>query len=439
MEPMDKLNFAPTLCRYCIGEERAVRPGSRVFDVARIREDFPILKISTDTGLPLAYLDNAATTQKPVAVLCALSEFYQFCNANVHRSLHFLADRATRAFESARRRIAQFIGGVDPRCIVFTRGTTESINLVAYSWARKFLRTGDEIVLTEMEHHSNLVPWLEVAKEKGVKIRYVRVLDDGTLDLEMYEKLLQGPVKLVAFTHMSNVLGTINPVRTMTEMAHRVGAIVLVDGAQSAPHIPIDVKELDCEFFAFSGHKMLGPTGIGVLYGKAQLLEAMDPFLTGGEMIQRVTLEGATWAEIPQKFEAGTPDISGAIGLGVAVDYLTELGMKAVHAWQKELTEFALAKLGECNGVRVLGPDTNRGGAVSFVVDGIHPHDLAQFLDREGIAIRAGHLCAQPLMHRFGVPAVSRASFYLYNTRDEVERLVEAIRKAQRYFSHGTR
>lgn len=407
-------------------------------DPEKIRRDFPILATLTDRGKPLAYLDNAATTQKPVTVLCALSDYYQFCNANVHRSLHYLAERATRAFERARERIAAFIGAPSARTVIFTRGATESINLVAYAWGRHVLQSGDEIVLTEMEHHSNLVPWQLLAKERGARLRFVPVFDDGTLDLEAYHRLLKGRVKLVAFTHASNVLGTVNPAKEMIAAAHAVGAIAVLDGAQSVPHQPVDVQALDCDFLAFSGHKMLGPTGIGVLYGRESLLEKMEPFLAGGEMINKVTLEEATWADLPQKFEAGTPHISGAVGLGAAVDYLTELGMDRVHAREEELTRAAIQRLSECRGVRVFGQAPQRGGAVSFEVEGVHPHDLAQFADREGVAIRAGHLCAQPLMRRLGVPAVARASFYFYNIPEEIERLVEAIHKAQRFFAHGT-
>lgn len=426
---------APGICSAC-GDRPVVR-GSRPMNIEDIRRDFPILSTITEHGRPLAYLDNAATTQKPTSVLCALSDYYQLCNANVHRSLHFLAERATRAFERARERIAAFIGAPSPRTVIFTRGATESINLVAYSWARRNLRQGDEIVLTEMEHHSNLVPWQLVAKDTGAQLKFVPVQGDGTLDLDVYRRLLKGRVKLVAFTHVSNVLGTVNPVKEMTAEAHAVGAVVLVDGAQSVPHQPVNVMDLDCDFLAFSGHKMLGPTGIGVLYGRESLLESMDPFLAGGEMINRVTLEDATWAELPQKFEAGTPHISGAVGLGAAVDYLVELGMDKVHAREVELTEEAVHRLGECSGVRVFGSAPQRGAAVSFDVEGVHPHDLAQFADREGVAIRAGHLCAQPLMRRLGVPAVARASFYFYNVPEEIDRLIEAIQKARKFFGHG--
>lgn len=424
------------ICAAC--GDRVIVPHSRSMDPRVLRRDFPILSTLTEHGKPLAYLDNAATTQKPLAVLCALSDYYQLCNANVHRSLHFLGERATRAFERARERIASFIGAPSPRTVIFTRGTTESINLVAYSWGRKFIGAGEEIVLTEMEHHSNLVPWQLLAKERGARLKFVPILDDASLDLDAYHRLLKGRVKLVAFTHVSNVLGTVNPAREMISAAHDAGAVVLVDGAQSVPHLPVNVSELECDFLAFSGHKMLGPTGIGVLYGRESLLNSMEPFLSGGEMINKVTLEESTWAELPQKFEAGTPHISGAVGLGAAVDYLVELGMDRVHEWEQELTRLAIERLSEIDGVRIFGRAPIRGGAVSFDVEGVHPHDLAQIADREGIEIRSGHLCAQPLMHRLGVVAVARASFYFYNLPEEIDRLVAAIRMAQRFFGHGT-
>jgi cysteine desulfurase/selenocysteine lyase len=419
--------------------DRIVIPGSRVMDPAKIRSDFPILNVQVHDGKPLAYLDNAATTQKPSSVVCALCDYYQFCNANVHRSLHYLAEQATRAFERGRERVAAFIGAPNVRSIIFTRGTTESINLVAHSWGRKFIQAGDEIVLTEMEHHSNLVPWQLLAKEKGAVLKFVPVLKDGTLDQEAYRKLLTPKVRLVAFVHVSNVLGTVNPAKEMVAAARAIGAVTLVDGAQSVPHQAVSVADLDCDFLAFSGHKMLGPTGIGVLYGREALLESMDPFMGGGEMISRVTLKESTWADIPQKFEAGTPDISGAVGLGAATDYLTELGMDKVHAREQELTRVAIDALSAVPGVHIFGRAPERSGAVSFEVDGVHPHDLAQFADREGVAIRAGHMCAQPLLRKFGVPAVARASFYFYNLPEETDRLIHAVVKAKEFFAHGTR
>ncbi len=412
---------------------------SAPIDPIKLREDFPILNLTIHGGKKLAYLDNAATTQKPSAVVCALCDYYQAYNANVHRSLHYLAEQATQLFEEARKKVARFIGAPSPRSVVFTRGTTEGINLVAHSWGRKSIRSGDEIVLTEMEHHSNLVPWQQVAREKGAALRFVPVREDGTLDLAEYERLLTPKVKLVAFAHISNVLGTVNPARDMIARAHAVGAVTLLDAAQSVPHRPVDVQELGCDFLAFSGHKMLAPTGIGALYGREELLSEMDPFMTGGEMISKVMPDHSTWAEIPQKFEAGTPNIAGAIGLGTAVDYLGRVGMEQVRRHEDELTRYALKRLAEVPGLTIFGKAADRGGAVSFEVDGVHSHDLAQFVDQEGIAIRAGHLCAQPLMRRLGVPGVNRASVYFYNVTEEIDRLVEAILKAKEYFRHGAR
>lgn len=425
-------------CGWCA--KRIPVPGSRALDPAVLRNDFPILNLQVHDGKPLAYLDNAATTQKPAAVVCSLCDYYQLCNANVHRSLHYLAEQATEQFERGRKKVTHFIGAPSARNIIFTRGTTESINLVAHSWGRKFIRAGDEIVLTEMEHHSNLVPWQLLAREKGAVLRFVPVLEDGTLDQDAYRKLLESPkVKLVAFMHMSNVLGTLNPAKEMIAAARAAGAVTLLDGAQSVPHLAVNVVDLDCDFLAFSGHKMLGPTGIGVLYGREKVLEEMDPFMGGGEMINKVTLTESTWADLPQKFEAGTPDISGAVGLGAGVDYLVELGMDKIAAYEHTLTEAAIAKLTAEPGVRVFGRAPQRGGAVSFEVDGVHPHDLAQFADKEGVAIRAGHMCAQPLMRKLGVPAVARASYYFYNLPEETDRLIHAIRKAKEFFAHGIR
>lgn len=415
------------------------RAAAGTLDPAKIREDFPILNLTVHGGKKLAYLDNAATTQKPAKVVCSLCDYYQAFNANVHRSLHYLAEQATQRFEEARRKVVKFVGAASEREIVFTRGTTESINLVAYGWGRKFLNAGDEIVLTEMEHHSNLVPWQLLAKEKGAALHFVPVFDDGTLDLSAYHNLLSRRVKLVAFTHVSNVLGTVNPVRSMAAEARDAGAVVLVDAAQSVPNRPVDVKEIGCDFLAFSGHKMIGPTGIGVLYGREELLQKMDPFMAGGEMINKVYTDHSTWAELPQKFEAGTPSISSAIGLGIAIDYLTAIGLDRINAYEQELTRYALRTLAQIPGVKIFGHAPERGGAVSFDVEGIHPHDMAQFADREGVAIRAGHLCAQPLMRRLGVPAVNRASVYFYNLKTEIDQLAEAIVKAKGYFAHGTR
>lgn len=408
------------------------------FDPRMVRRDFPVLQ-QTVRGKKLTYLDNAATTQKPSEVIQAVCQYYGTCNANVHRAFHFLAEEATRLYEEVRKSAAAWIGAGSPREIVFTRGTTEGINLVAHAWARKFLKAGDAILLTEMEHHSNLIPWQLAAKATGAKLRFVPVLPDGTLDLDAFHAhLAAGGVKLAAVTQMSNVLGTVNPVRDLAAAAHKAGALCLVDGAQSVAHMPVSVRDLGCDFLAFSGHKMCGPTGIGVLYGRAELLEAMDPFLGGGEMIDRVELETATWAEIPRKFEAGTPNISSAIGLGAAFDYLNRLGRDTLADYERGLTCRAVDTLRALPGVRVFGGAPARGGSVSFDVDGVHPHDVAQFLDGEGIAIRAGHLCCQPLMRRLGVPAVNRASFAFYNLEEEVDRLADAIGRARAYFGHGT-
>ena len=420
-------------------KEEPKRPTAPAFDPVKIRADFPILNQLIHDKKQLAYLDNAATTQKPAIVVCGLCDYYQAFNANVHRSLHYLAEQATQRFDDARKKMAAFIGAPNTRSVIFTRGTTEGINLVAWSWGRKFLQAGDEIVLTEMEHHSNLVPWQLVAREKGAVLRFVPVLDDGTLDQDAYARLLaSGRVKLAAFTHVSNVLGTINPVKKMTALAHKAGAVVLVDAAQSVPNRAVNVVDIDCDFLAFSGHKMLAPTGIGMLYGRESLLERMDPFLAGGEMINRVDLDRATWADLPQKFEAGTPSIAGAIGMGTAATYLSKIGMDVIEAYEQKLTRYAMARLAEIPGLRVFGHAPERGGAISFEVEGVHPHDMAQFADREGVAIRAGHLCAQPLMRKLGVPAVSRASVYFYNLESEIDQLAAAILKAKEFFAHGT-
>ena len=402
-----------------------------------LRADFPALDRLFADGQRLIYLDNATTTQKPRAVLEAARRYYEESAGNVHRAVHRLAAEATELYEAARQRVAKFIGAPSTRSIVFTHGATEGVNLVAHGWARKFLQAGDEILVTEMEHHSNLVPWQQVARERGAVVRMAPILEDGTLDREAFARRLTSQVKLVAVTHASNVLGTINPVAELTTAAHAIGALVLVDAAQSAPHVPLDVRALDADFLAFSGHKMLGPTGIGVLYAREALLEAMDPFLTGGEMISRVFDDHATWADIPQKFEAGTPHIAGAIGLGAAVDYLEQLGRERVRQHEQRLTAYALERLSGLPGLRIFGRAPERVGVISFALDGVHPHDVAQFCDQTGIAIRAGHLCAQPLMRRLGVPALSRASFYLYNDTDDVDRLVEALQAARRFF-HAT-
>ena len=408
--------------------------GHARLDPIAIRADFPILAREVN-GSPLAYLDNAASSQRPQAVIAAMDEFYRVHYANIHRGVHTLSEEATAAYEGARDKVAAFIRAPDRRGLVFCRNTTEAINLVAYTWGRANVKWGDRVIVTEMEHHSNLVPWQVLAREIGAELAIVTLTDEGHLDLESLDPLLEGPVKLVAVTHVSNVLGTLNPVREIVARAHAAGARVLVDAAQSVPHLSVDVGALDCDFLAFSGHKMCGPTGIGVLYGRPELLDEMPPFLTGGGMIRRVGCTSATWNDLPGKFEAGTPAIAEAVGLGAAVDYLSAVGMEAVWAHEQELAAYGLDRLEEVPGVRVIGPPAaERSGVLAFAVQAIHPHDLAQVLDLEGIAIRAGLHCAQPLHQRFGLNGTARASFYLYNTHDEVDRLVEGIRKAQEFF-----
>jgi len=407
-----------------------------LYDVMKIRKDFPILQREAHPGVRLVYLDSTASSQKPVQVLDAMDVFYRHSFGNIHRGIHILAEEATAAYEEARAKVARFIGARSPKQVVFTRNTTESINLVAQTWGRKFLQAGDIVVLTEMEHHSNLVPWQMLAAEKGIQLRFVPVTETGLLDLEEYKKYLDLKPKLVAFTHMSNVLGTINPAKEMIALAHQAGAITLIDGAQSVPHLPVDVTDLNADFLAFSAHKMCGPSGIGALYGKMDLLLEMPPFMGGGDMIKKVTLESYTTNEVPYKFEAGTPAIVEAIGFGAAVDYLTSLGMEAVIAHEHEIGQYALERLEEIPGVHVYGPNADRKGAVfSFTLDGVHAHDVAQILDQYGIAVRAGHHCAMPLHEKLGIPATSRASFYLYNTKDEVDILVDAIYKVKEVFA----
>ncbi len=407
-----------------------------MFDVETIRKDFPILGREVN-GKRLVYLDNAATTQKPRAVIDALVDYYESYNANIHRGLHTLAEEATTAHEEARAKIARFIKSpAGPASIVFTRNCTESLNLVANAWGRRFLQPGDEIVLTVLEHHSNLVPWQLIAKEKGAVLRFIDIDEEGRLRQDEMRQIIGPRTKVVSMVHASNVLG-INPVREAAELAHQHGAIMVVDAAQSVPNMPVDVTDLGCDFLAFSGHKMAGPTGIGVLWGKPELLEAMDPFLGGGEMISRVTLEESSWNEIPYKFEAGTPNIADAIGLGAAVDYLENLGMANVREHERTLTAYALERLGAIPGIEIYGPQNadDRVGVVTFNYGDIHPHDLSQVLDRSGVAIRAGHHCAQPLMNRLDCVATARASFFVYNTLAEVDSLVEAVKEAGRYFS----
>jgi len=404
-------------------------------DVARIRQDFPILSRDVRPGVPLVYLDSTATAQKPVAVIEAMNDFYRHSNANIHRGIHILAEEATALYERGREQVAKFIHAPAVKQIIFTRNASESINLVAYTWGRANLKSGDVMILTEMEHHSNLVPWQMLAAERGAKLAFIPVTGDGLLDLDIYRKLLKQNPKLVAFTHMSNVLGTITPAAEIIRLAHAAGAITVVDGAQSVPHLPVDVQSLDADFLAFSAHKMLGPTGIGALYGKSSLLEAMPPFMGGGDMIKAVHLESFTPNAIPHKFEAGTPAIAEAVGFGAAVAYLTGVGMEAVAAHEQEIIAYALERLEEIPGVRVLGPSAGKkGGVAAFVLEGVHPHDVAQILDHYGVAVRAGHHCAQPLHEKFGLPATTRASFYLYNTRAEVDKLVEAIYGVKKIF-----
>jgi cysteine desulfurase / selenocysteine lyase len=402
-------------------------------DWAALRADFPILH-QTVHGRPLVYLDNAATTQKPRAVIEALTRFYERDNANVHRAIHELSQRATTAYEAARARAARFINAAAPEEIVFTRGTTEGINLVAYALTAR-LRQDDAILVTEMEHHSNLVPWQLLAQRTGAKLLFVPVTgDEGLLDLGPLDELLARNVKLFAFTHISNSLGTINPVADLCARARRLGIITLVDAAQSAGHAPVDVQALGCDFLAFSGHKMAGPTGIGVLYGRQAVLESLDPFQGGGEMIASVQFEHSTWNKIPHRFEAGTPDIAGAVGLHAAMDYLDAVGRPHIAGHDEELARYAFARLQEVPGIRLLGPHAERGGLVSFALPGIHAHDVVTFADQEGIALRGGHHCTQPLLRKLGLAATTRASFYLYNTRGEVDRLAEVIQKAARFF-----
>ena len=407
-----------------------------MLDAAKIRQDFPILQRKVH-GKPLVYLDSAATSQKPKAVLEALTRYYSESNANIHRGIHALSEEATSLYEGAREKVRRFIGAPKLASVIFTRNTTESVNLVSQAWGRRHVGAGDEILLTEMEHHSNLVPWQMLAKEKGAKLAFIPVTVDGQLALEELPRLLTARTKIVSLTLMSNVLGTLNPVKALTMAAHARGIPVMVDAAQAAPHMPVDVNDLDCDFLAFSAHKMLGPTGVGVLYGRPALLEAMDPFLGGGDMIRDVWLDHSEWNEIPWKFEAGTPNIADVIAFGAAIDYLERTGMEEIHKHEQELSAYTMGKMRELGGITVHGPQdpAARGGAISFEVTGLHPHDLGQILDDEGIAIRAGHHCCKPLMRKLGVVATARASFYLYNTQAEADALLRGIRKAKEVFS----
>lgn len=405
------------------------------FDVNSIKADFPILSQRVN-GHRLCYLDNAASSQKPQAVIDAIAKYYQEDNANIHRGLHALAERATLAYENSRLRVARFIGGVSREEVIFTSGTTAGINLLSYSLGEQLIKSGDEILITEMEHHANLVPWVMLAKRKNALLKRLPITKDGRLDLTKSNELITSRTKIVALTHMSNVLGTINPIAEIAQAAHKKGAVVIVDGAQAAPHMPIDVRELDVDFYAFSAHKMLGPTGLGVLYGRQELLETLPPFMTGGEMIREVYFDKITWNDIPHKFEAGTPPIAEAIAFETALDYLEKIGMANIRRHEMELTEYAIEKLLHIDGLEIQGPlDTQlRGSAISFTDPNIHPHDISTFLNAKGIAIRAGHHCAQPLMRALGKVATARASFYIYNDTDDVDALVEALIEMRKYF-----
>jgi cysteine desulfurase / selenocysteine lyase len=403
-------------------------------DVERIRQDFPILQQEVQ-GRPLVYLDNAATAQKPQVVIDAVSQFYSRENANIHRGVHYLSGQASAAYEVARHKVARFINARSPHEVVFTRGTTDSINLVAQSYGRTFLRPGDEVLITSMEHHSNIVPWQLLCQQTGAVLRAAPMTETGELDLNAFQALLNDRTRLIALVHLSNALGTINPVKHVVQWGRSRNVPVLVDAAQSVPHLPLDVQDLDCDFLAFSGHKVYGPTGVGVLYGRESLLERMPPYQGGGGMISVVTLERSTWAPLPAKFEAGTPMIAQVLGLGVALDYLSGVGLSAVAAWEQELLEYATELVSAIEGCRVIGTAQDKASVLSFVMDGVHPHDIGTIADAAGVAIRAGHHCAQPTMQHFGVPATARASFAFYNTRGEAEALAEALKSARRMFT----
>ncbi len=409
-----------------------------MLDVQSIRQDFPILARKVN-GNPLVYLDNAATTQKPRQVIRTLVDFYQQHNANVHRGVHTLSIESTDLYEEARAKVQRFINAPVPESVIWTRNTSESINLVAYTWARANLQAGDNVVTTAMEHHSNIVPWQQLTRQACAELRYIPVDDDGLLQMDAAANLIDERTRLVAATHVSNVLGSITPIHHLTRLAHSAGAVIMVDAAQSVPHMPVDVQAIDCDFLAFSAHKMLGPTGIGVLYARPELLDAMPPFMYGGDMIIEVTYEDARWNDLPYKFEAGTPNIADAIATGAAVDYLSNLGMENVQEHERQITEYALRRIREVEAVTVFGPHdaSLKGGVVSFVHGNIHPHDLGTALDRMGIAIRTGHHCAMPLVRSYGVVAAARASFYIYNTKEEVDLLVDGILEVERYFAHA--
>jgi cysteine desulfurase / selenocysteine lyase len=409
-------------------------PAPAAADWTRIRSDFPILDQKIGQH-PLVYFDNAATSQKPRQVIDALAHYYEHDNANVHRGLHELSARATDAFEAARKKVAHYIGAQSEEEIIFTRGTTEAINLVAQSWGRKFLREGDVVLLTEMEHHSNLVPWQLLAEQTGCVLRHLMVTDEGVIDPTEVEAKLTAEVKLLAFVHVSNSLGTINPAHELIAKAKAVGAVTLLDGAQSAGHMPVNVQELGCDFYTLSGHKMCAPTGIGVLYGRREILEKMPPWQGGGEMIVKVSLTTSTYKPVPARFEAGTPNIAGAIGLGAAIDYIESIGREAIWQHDAELTAYALKRLQEVDGLRVLGPQGARGALAAFTMESAHPHDLTTFANELGVALRGGHHCTQPLMRRYKVPSTTRASFYFYNTKLEIDRMIEVLQEARKFFS----
>ena len=403
----------------------------KLFDEKKIREDFPIFKNNPD----LVFLDNASTTQKPQTVIDTLSHYYENYNSNIHRGIYQIAEQATAAYEKTRDKVAEFIGANDRRSIVFTKGATESINLVANSWGGQNLKPNDEVLITEMEHHSNIIPWQLICDRTGANLKYIPINDDGTLDLSNPEKYFTNKTKIVCVIHQSNVFGTVNPIAEIVKYAYEVGALVLVDGAQSTPHHRVNISEINCDFFAFSGHKMMGPTGVGVLFAKPEILEAMNPFLGGGEMIRKVTLEGSTWNDIPWKFEAGTPNIAQVIGLGSAIDYINEMGMDNISDYENVLLNYAQEKLQNIPGINIYGMAKDKGAVISFNLENIHPHDVAHILDTYGIAIRAGHHCAQPIMKKINVAATNRASFYLYNTLEEIDQLAEGLRKTVELFN----
>jgi len=417
-----------TAYRLAVPETAAQAAG---LDVAQIREDFPILR-HTVHGKPLVYLDNAATTQKPQVVIDTLNRYYTAANANIHRGVHLLSERATQAYEAARHAARNFLNAADDREIIFVRGTTEGINLVAQSYGRTFLKPGDEIVISAMEHHSNIVPWQILCQQVGATLRVITINNDGELYLDVYEGLLNERTKLVAIAHVSNALGTINPIRQVIDLAHHWNVPVLVDGAQAVPHLKVDVHALDCDFYAFSAHKLFGPTGIGVLYGKGALLDRMPPYQGGGDMISLVTFEKTHYNALPYKFEAGTPHIAGGIGLGAAIEYVNRIGLDTIAAYEHELLAYATAALNAIEGLEIIGTAKEKVGVLSFTLEGVHPHDIGTVLDREGVAIRAGHHCAMPVMQRFGVPATARASLAFYNTKEEIDALAAAIHKVKR-------